>query len=181
MRFMTLSMIIINFVHLLNVVGDLLHRHVVELVYNADDPAVVAVDVRQPHWVLLLARRLGPEGHDAIDLHLAPGPPPGARPHIGARVPLSAVVAGLALIPSRAAGRRLAQLTHLARVAADAVGADARVVAEVLSVDLAALIVGDGLHLRLPQQLAHAALVLRLSPAGHDQTAHANFEYTFAD
>ena len=89
-RFQTLSMVIVNFVHLLNVVGDLFYRLVVELAYDADDPAVVAVDVRQPHRVLLLARRLGTEGHDAVDLHLGPGPPPGARPHVGARVPLAA-------------------------------------------------------------------------------------------
>ena len=64
-----------------------------------------------------------------------------------------------------------ADSTYLARVAVDAVGADAGRAAEVLPVDVGAVLVGGGGHRRLSQDLADAALVVRLAPTGHGHTA----------
>ena len=59
----------------------------------------------------------------------------------------------------------------MARVAVDAVGADARRAAEVLPVDVGAALVGGGGHRRLSQDLADAALVVCLAPPGHGHAA----------
>ena len=81
--------VLILFVHLLrDEAGDFREVLLVVLVDDADDPAVVRVDVGQPHRVLLLARLPRPKGHEAVDLHLAPAAAPRARAHVRTGVAL---------------------------------------------------------------------------------------------
>ena len=78
--------------HLLGLeAGDIREFLFVVLVDDADDPAVVRVDVGQAHRVFLLARLPGPERYEAVDLHLASGALTDAGAHIRTGVALKKV------------------------------------------------------------------------------------------